>query len=89
MQQSLQSLSVRMEKLKQPPNPIASVASHIFPPGAVSGTDILKQAPAYSCPAVTAIPSYLSISDLDLANKHILWAPITSAGVALPLPLDS
>ena len=88
MQQSLQNLSFRMEKLEQPPNPIASVASHI-PPGAVSGTDILKQAPAYSCPAVTAIPSHLSISDLDLANKHILWAPITSAGVALPLPLDS
>ena len=36
-----------------------------------------------------AIPSHLSILDLDLANKHILWAPITSAGVALPLPLDS
>ena len=88
MQQSLQNLSVRMEKLERPPNPIASVASHV-PPGAVSGTDILKQALAYSCPAVTAILSHLSISDLDLANKHILWAPITSAGVALPLPLDS
>ena len=36
-----------------------------------------------------AIPCHLSISDLDLVNKHILWAPITSAGVALPLPLDS
>ena len=47
------------------------------------------QAPAYSCPAVPAIPNHLSISDLDLANKHILWTPITSAGVALPLPLDS
>ena len=77
-----------MEKLERPPNPIASVASHV-PPGAVSGTDILKQAPAYSCPAVTAIPSHLSISDLDLANKHILLAPITSAEVALPLHLDS
>ena len=88
MQQSLQNLSVHMEKLERPLNPIALVASHV-PSGAVSGTDILKQAPAYSCPAVTAIPSHLSISDLDLANKHILWAPITSAGVALPLPLDS
>ena len=88
MNQSLQILSVSMEKLERPPNPIVSVASHV-PPGAVSGTDILKQAPAHSCPAVTAIPSHLSISDLDLANKHILWALITSAGVALPLPLDS
>ena len=45
MQQSLQNFSVRMEKLERSPNPIASVASHV-PPGAVSGTDILKQAPA-------------------------------------------
>ena len=55
MQQSLQNLSVCMEKLERPRNPIASVASHV-PPSAVSGTDILKQAPTYSCPAVTAIP---------------------------------
>ena len=47
------------------------------------------QAPAYSCLAVMAIPNHLSIPDLDLANKHILWAHITSAGVALPLPLYS
>ena len=31
MQQSLQNLSVCMEKLERPPNPIASVASHIPP----------------------------------------------------------
>ena len=37
MQQSLQSLSVRMEKLERPPNPVSSVAPQISP-GAVSGT---------------------------------------------------
>ena len=38
---------------------------------------------------VNALPSELQISDLNLATKHILWAPVTSAGVKLPLPLDS
>ena len=92
MQQSLQSLSARIEKLERPPNPVSSVPPQLppqLPPGAVLGTDLLMQAPAYSCAAVTAIPNHLSISDLDLANKHILWAPITSARVALPLPPDS
>ena len=88
MQQSLQSLSARMEKLERPPNPVSSVPPQL-PPGAVSGTDVLMQAPTCSFPAVTAIPNCLSIWDLDLANKHTLWAPITSAEVALPLPLDS
>ena len=72
-----------MEKLERPPSPVSSVAPQV-PPGAVSSTDFLIQAPAYSCPAITAIPNHLSILDLDPANKHILWAPITSAGVALP-----
>ena len=88
MQQSLQSLSARMEKFEMPLNPVSSVPPQL-PPGAVSSTDVLMEAPVYSCPAITAIPNHLSISDLDLANKHVLWAPITSAGVALPLPLDS
>ena len=68
MQQSLQSLSVHMEKLERPPNPASSVAPQVLP-GAVSGTDFLMQAPVYSCPAITAIPNHLSISDLDLANR--------------------
>ena len=40
-------------------------------------------------PAVPTLPSVSPVSDLDLANKHILWTKITSAGVPLPLPLDS
>ena len=58
-------------------------------PGSAPGPDFLVQAPAYSYPAITAIPNHVSIPALDLANKHILWTPITSAGVSLPLPIDS
>ena len=58
MQQSLKSLSVRMEKLERPPNPVSSAAPQV-PPGAVSGTDFLMQAPANNCRAVTAVLNHL------------------------------
>ena len=45
--------------------------------------------PVYGCPAITAIPSQLQVPALDLQNKHILWTPTTSAGVSMPLPIDS
>ena len=87
---SLQSLSVRMEKLERPPLPTPLVAPPAASnPGSAPGPDFLVQAPAYSYPAITAIPNHVSIPALDLANKHILWTPITSAGVSLPLPIDS
>ena len=83
MNNSFQSLSVRVEKNGKviTPQPLVS-------PPAATGTDLL-QAPAYSCPAITAIPNHITFSDLDLANKYILWTPITFVGVSLPLPLDS
>ena len=40
-------------------------------------------------PAITAIPANLQLSGLGLAKKHILWAKVSSAGVSLPLPLDT
>ena len=43
----------------------------------------------FGLPAVTTPPSVSPLSDLDLANKSILWTKVTSAGVSLPLPLDS
>ena len=90
MHSSLQSLSVRMEKLERPPLPTPLVAPPAASnPGSAPGPDFLVQAPAYSYPAITAIPNHVSIPALDLANKHILWTPITSAGVSLPLPIDS
>ena len=51
--------------------------------------DILTKSPQFGNPAITAVPSHLDISDLDLVNKNILWTRITSAGISLPLPLDS
>ena len=85
MQNSLQSLSVCMKKLERPPALIPSVPPPAAPnPGSAPGPDFSSPVPA-----VTAIPNHLSIPALDLANKHILWTPITSAGVSLPLPIDS
>ena len=50
----------------------------------------LTQGGVFGTPAVVnALPSQPQISDLNLATKHILWAPVTSAGVKLPLPSDS
>ena len=40
-------------------------------------------------PAITSLPANLNVLGLDLAKKNILWTKITSAGVSLPLPLDS
>ena len=52
-------------------------------------TGILTKAPQFGNPAITAVPSHLDISDLDLVNKNMLWTRITSAGIPLPLSLDS
>ena len=84
----MQSLTTRMEKLE------ASPSSKLPPSSGVSGpssTDILNEAAnaVFSQPAITAVPSHLEISDLDLANKNILWTRVTSAGIPLPLPIDS
>jgi len=40
-------------------------------------------------PATTPLIPVSQVLDMDLANKNILWTKITSAGVSLPLPLDS
>ena len=43
----------------------------------------------YGMPALSQLPSDVKVAYLDLANKNILWCPISSAGVSLPLPLDT
>ena len=43
----------------------------------------------FGMPAITPVPSEPRISDLNLVDKNILWTKVTSAGVSLPLPLDS
>ena len=45
--------------------------------------------PLFSVPATISLPVNASSSAFDLADKNILWAKVTSAGVSLPLPLDS
>ena len=84
----MQSLTTRMEKLE------ASLSSKLPPSSGVSGPssrDILNEAAnaVFSQPVITAVPNHLEISDLDLANKNILGTRVTSAGIPLPLPIDS
>ena len=44
--------------------------------------------PAYGFPAIIVIPNSVAVN-LNLTEKHILWTPITSQGIKLPLPIDS
>ena len=73
--------SIQTEVAKRfPPSPVTPSAS----------ADISNpQDHNFGMPAVPTLPSVSPVSDLDLANKHILWTKITSARVPLPLPLDS
>ena len=75
----VKSLTTRMEQVEKR-----------FPqPQAAQPSSATTQDPRFGMPAITALPSNSSVSDLDLANKIILWTKVTSAGVSLPLPLDS
>ena len=38
---------------------------------------------------VNAFPSLVRQSGLDLPNRNILWTSVTSAGIKIPLPIDS
>ena len=84
----MQSLTTHMEKLE------ASPSSKLPPSSGVSGSssgDILNDAAntVLSQSAITVVPNHLEILDLHLANKNILWTRVTSAGIPLPLPIDS
>ena len=59
-----------------PPTPTAPVASS-------------SQGQLFGMPAITPTAQISSNSAPDLATRHILWTKITSAGVSLPLPLDT
>ena len=86
----MQSIPSRIEKIAALPQ--SALASKSYAPQDIltkAPQDILTKAPQFGNPAITAVPSHLDISDLDLVNKNILWTRITSAGIPLPLPLDS
>ena len=78
----MQSLTTHLNKLEALLNSTSTSNS-------ATPQDILSQAPAFGNPAITAVPSNLQISDLDLANKNILWTRVTSAGIPLPFPPES
>ena len=48
-----------------------------------------SQDPLFGMPAMPRPAHFAPVSDLDLANKNMLWTKISSAGIPLPLPLDS
>ena len=84
----MQSLTARMEKAEiVPKSPSASRSQNSTP------QDILTEATLtgnlFANPCITAVSSNVEISGLDLANKNILWIQITSAGIPLPLRLDT
>ena len=64
---------------------VASKPADTTPPSLPGGS----QDPLYSTPAVSLPPKGIKISNLNLANRNILWCPVFSAGVSLPLPLDT
>ena len=59
------------------------------PSPASLSTATTTQDSIFSMPATTSLPLNASFSVSDHADKNILWAKVTSAGVSLPLPLDS
>ena len=52
-------------------------------------SDSQLKCPVFGCPSITALPNDLEILNLDFSSRHILWTPVVSVGVSLPLPLDS
>ena len=43
----------------------------------------------YNMSALSQLPNHITIENFNIANKIILWSPVSSAGVSLPLPLDT
>ena len=76
----LDSLSVRMEHVEA-----------VLPQSPTPRTPDQQQDHLFGLPAISSLPSALgsSVSLADLAGKHILWTKVSSAGVSLPLPLDT
>ena len=73
----MQSITSRIEKIEAlPQSALASKSS--------ASQDILTKAPQLGNPAITAAPSHLDISVLDLVNKNVLWTRITSGKYSSP-----
>ena len=64
---------------------VATATAETAPPTSPGGL----QAALYGLTAITLPSQGDKVSNLDLANHNILWFSVSSAGVALPLPLDT
>ena len=61
---------------------VANTSTEAHPPPGGSQTNL------YGCPA-SLIATDLKISNFDLADSNILLCSVSSAGISLPLPLDT
>ena len=64
---------------------VAHQTAEPVPPTSPGGS----QDALYGMPAISLPSQGVQISNLDLENRNILWCSVSSAGVALPLPLDT
>ena len=71
-----------MEKFESSPS-ISTVTAEVTQSNQAPRSD--ETFPIFSMPAFTAAVS----TNIDLSQKNILWAKVESAGVAIPLPIDS
>ena len=60
-----------------------------IPPSQATPSAESLQDHIFGMPSTTPLTPINNVLDMDLAYKNILWTKITSAGVSLPLPLDS
>ncbi len=59
------------------------------PPPSTAPVANSSQVQLFGVPAITPSAPISTVSALDLANRNILWTKVTSAGVSMPLPLDT
>ena len=79
---TLSQLSTRVEKIESSPS-VSTVTAQITQSNQAPRSD--ETVPIFGMPAFTAAVS----TNIDLSQKNILWAKVESAGVAIPLHIDS
>ena len=81
---TLSQLSTRVEKIESSLS-VSTVTAEVTQSNQAPGSD--ETFPIFGMPAfIFGMPVSTNI---DLSQKNILWAKVESAGVAIPLPIDS
>ena len=80
--------SILSEVEKRLPLPVPPPPPLTLPPPVPAPSASLQDR-IFGIPATRSMSSVSPVSAPDLANRNILWTKITSAGVSLPIPLDS